>query len=58
VKTRDRLLFIASWSALLVTGLGVLMAFAGLVWLTFLSPPLANYLFPYNVTPASSGRDR
>ena len=24
--------------------LGVLMAFAGLGWLTFLSPPLANYL--------------
>jgi hypothetical protein len=27
--------------------LGVLMAFAGLGWLTFLSPPLANYLSPY-----------
>src|SRR6266704_2371516 len=27
--------------------LGVLMAFAGLGWLTFLSPPLANYLRPY-----------
>ncbi len=27
--------------------LGALMAFAGLAWLTFLSPPLANYLYPY-----------
>jgi Domain of unknown function (DUF4386) len=27
--------------------LGVLMAFAGLGWLTFLSPTLANYLSPY-----------
>src|SRR5580700_2139930 len=27
--------------------LGVLMAFAGLGWLTFLAPPLANYLSPY-----------
>ncbi|MGA7926633.1 MAG: DUF4386 domain-containing protein [Candidatus Sulfotelmatobacter sp.] len=27
--------------------LGVLMAFAGLGWLTFLSPPLASYLSPY-----------
>ena len=29
--------------------LGVLMAFAGLGWLTFLSLPLANYLSPYNL---------
>ncbi len=29
--------------------LGVLMAFAGLAWLTFLSPPLADYLSPYNL---------
>jgi hypothetical protein len=27
--------------------LGVMMAVAGLGWLTFLSPPLANYLSPY-----------
>jgi len=27
--------------------LGVLMALAGLGWLTFLSPPLTNYLSPY-----------
>jgi len=29
--------------------LGVLMAIAGLCWLTFLSLPLANYLSPYNL---------
>jgi hypothetical protein len=29
--------------------LGVLMAFAGLGWLTFLSPPLANHLSPDNL---------
>jgi len=29
--------------------LGVLMAFAGLGWLTFLFPPLANQLSPYNL---------
>ncbi|MGA7381230.1 MAG: DUF4386 family protein, partial [Terriglobales bacterium] len=27
--------------------LGVLMMFAGLGWLTFLSPPFANHLTPY-----------
>ncbi|SRR6266545_240622 len=31
--------------------LGVLMVFAGLGWLTFLSPPLANYLSPYIFIP-------
>jgi hypothetical protein len=34
-------------SAFLPRILGVVMAFAGLGWLTFLSPPLANYLSPY-----------
>jgi len=35
--------------------LGVLMAFAGLGWLTFLSPSLANYLSPYNLFPGFLG---
>jgi len=35
--------------------LGALMAFAGLVWLTFLSPPLANYLSPYNLASGFLG---
>ena len=35
--------------------LGALMAFAGLGWLTFLSPPLASYLFPYNIVPGFLG---
>jgi hypothetical protein len=34
-------------SAFLPRFLGVLMAFAGLGWLSFLSPPFANYLSPY-----------
>ncbi len=29
--------------------LGVLMAFAGLGWITYLSPALVNYLSPYNL---------
>ena len=32
--------------------LGVLMAIAGLCWLTFLSPPLATYLSTYNLASA------
>jgi uncharacterized protein DUF4386 len=35
-------------STLLPRTLGAVMALAGLAWLTFLSPPLANYLDPYN----------
>ena len=35
--------------------LGVLMAFAGFGWLTFLSSPLANYLSPYNLVPGFLG---
>src|SRR6266567_5743203 len=31
--------------------LGALMAFGGLGWLTFLSPPLAHSLSPYNFAP-------
>jgi len=29
--------------------LGALIAFGGLSWLTYLSPPIENYLFPYNL---------
>lgn len=35
--------------------LGALMVFAGLGWLTFLSPPLANYLRPYVLLPGIIG---
>jgi hypothetical protein len=31
------------------------MVFAGLSWLTFLSPPLANLLHPYNLAPGILG---
>jgi hypothetical protein len=34
--------------------LGVFMAIAGLSYQLFLSPPLANYLFPYIVKPAGA----
>jgi hypothetical protein len=35
--------------------LGILMAFAGLGWLTFLSPALAKHLSPYNFAPGIIG---
>jgi hypothetical protein len=35
--------------------LGVLMMFASLGWLTFLAPPLANSLSPYNLAPGVLG---
>ena len=35
--------------------LGALMAFASLGWLTFLSPPLAKSLYPYNLAPGIIG---
>jgi hypothetical protein len=35
--------------------LGMLMAFAGLAWLTFLSNPLVNYLSPYNLVSGLLG---
>jgi hypothetical protein len=35
--------------------IGALMLFAGLGWLTFLSPPLANSLAPYNMMPGGIG---
>jgi hypothetical protein len=42
-------------SAFLPRILGVLMGLAGLGWLTFLSPPLANYLSPYNIATGLLG---
>src|ERR1700691_1174355 len=36
-------------SEFLPKALGVLMVLAGMGWLTFLSPPLANYLLPYTL---------
>jgi hypothetical protein len=35
--------------------IGLFMALAGLGYLTFLSPPLAAYLSPYNLAPAALG---
>ena len=35
--------------------LGALMMFAGLGWLTFLSPPLAHHLYPYVLAPGIFG---
>jgi hypothetical protein len=42
-------------SAFLPRILGVLMALAGLGWLTFVSPLLANYLAPYNLAAGFIG---
>jgi len=42
-------------SAFLPRILGVLMAFGGVGWLTFLSPSLAKYLSPYNMAPGILG---
>ena len=37
--------------------LGALMAFAGLGWVTYLSPPLAHYLSPYNLALGLLGQE-
>ena len=37
--------------------LGVLMAVGGLGWLTFLSPPLAKHLSPYNLALGLLGQE-
>jgi hypothetical protein len=42
-------------STFLPHALGVLMAFAGCGWLTFLSLQLANRLYPYNLIPGCIG---
>ena len=36
--------------------LGALMAIAGVGWLTYMSPPLANYLSPYNLAAGLLGQ--
>jgi len=42
-------------STFLPRALGVLMAFGGFGWLTFVSPELANSLSPYNLAPGILG---
>jgi hypothetical protein len=42
-------------SAFMPRIIGALMMFAGLGYLTFLWPPLAGYLSPYNLAPAAPG---
>jgi Domain of unknown function (DUF4386) len=42
-------------STFLPRGLGVFMTLAGCGWLTFLSPPLANSLWPYVAVPGVAG---
>ena len=42
-------------STFLPRSLGVLMAVAGLGWLTFISPPLADAVAPYNLVPGMIG---
>ena len=42
-------------STFLPRSLGGLMAFASLGWLTFLSPTLAQSLYPYNLVPGIVG---
>src|SRR5208282_6577811 len=37
--------------------LGALMAFGGLGWLTYMSPPLAHYLSPYNLALGILGQE-
>jgi len=37
--------------------LSAMMAIAGLGWLTYLSPPLANYLSPYNLALGILGQE-
>jgi hypothetical protein len=44
-------------STFLPRTLGALVAFGGLGWLTYLSPPLVNYLSPYNLALGILGQE-